>query len=409
MLLRIIIAFAAIHLLSCKAPPLSPEVSGLFIEKMYIDTLEADLYVNLSRNIEGLSIDSLIIPKGNWQRMDNGFVSISEVRRKKVIASPLNSPPKTILQDVPISNIVFGKVSLEVEKGAPHRFNSVVVSDITVGTWIVRGYDTSLDHDAPSRTALEEKIKQGKERIESIRNRVARKVKEYPDHAARNLEASLQELEDQIIEIEKFYQRQHREVPFSTIKVDMAKLEAVERTLGQMEEEVENPENDPILLENKIFFEPGEYIIVSNVNSEKLDAYINTIVKGIQKHNPDRKVRVYIAVTGYADDLPVRDGLKEQLLRSSGKPKFFSELNEEEDRHYNQILSEERARSVFYYIVQRVKRQVDREHVEYIRDYKGMGQIYPPSYEGNCYGDCPKRRVSVISKVIIEAVEMGFR
>lgn len=241
-------------------------------------------------------------------------------------------------------------------------------------------------------------------RLQKVLKMATEIAERYPDHVARQLPEYLADLQLQIDQIKLFYQSTDTHYSVKRIAIDSDRLYAMDITFDAIEESLVNNTADPVTYEETVFFASGKFEINSSILDQKLNQQIEKIADAINRYDENQKVAVLLSVTGYADDQRVIETSQSYLAKKAGYPILSLDGNSELDRlrYYNLILSELRAKSVGKYFMQQVTNQVNHPHWTFNHDdFIGRGIEKPFWYKGNCYGDCPDRRVSVISAMVI--------
>lgn len=385
--------------------PPPPPINLTGVDDIDIEFLMADTLVGL-RMLEGdigsaeITIDSVSIEVQDYEhtRFDDKLTFSNLTTDRLVIEETVGE-----IQDkapYAVSKLHFKEVILMHNGKEIGRVNDVDVNKFKVDKWLVKS-------DFNPRNVHEEglylKLSDIEDRLNKLIILVRKTTEREPDHAARTLPPELEEIRTRIIEIKDFHARNITGI--STIRVHMEELDEIVLTFDEMEEEVLDPENIPNTIENTVFFDPGEYEVKQNVDLSQIDIDINKIItraEMLYKERPDRKVKIKLSVSGYADDLDIKTGdLENSLCDSTSLVPCPPSINKQEV--LNKILSDQRAKNVFRYLKVQLIRQLNAKRIEYEfnEDFVGRGQTEnPKSLTRPCTGDCSERRVTVISSIV---------
>jgi len=262
-------------------------------------------------------------------------------------------------------------------------------------------YDFQYDASAPMINKLNFKIKDLEARILALMNEIDAKIKIEPDHAAKELSPTLNHLLGKVREIREYYLIKEHNLITESMRTDLQELDNIEYTVEAQEEEVSNPTNAPLVIENELLFATGEFDILQSVS--KLDSIIETINKKItecQSEYPGVPIKIALAVTGYADEQEINGDL-ENILRQKYPNEVVINKGGDKQELLNRLLSQARADNVSTYTKERVLSQAQIVSLSFLKSGAiGKGWQYPIHVTIPCKDDCQQRRVVYISHIV---------
>ncbi len=373
-------------------------VDSVAFEKVNIGLLEGlnETLFNDS-DLRGFHIDSVTVDlKGKKYNINNNVLELGYTKFDTMTIFPGTGK---IVDKLPyrISGFTMKKIIL--------KEGDWVIKTIYIPSEIVEfeidKYDVKYNPNRQTLKKLHSQIDDLTQRILNLLDEIKRIEEIEPNHAASGLPPTLHSLLEKIKKINQYYSNQEDDFINNRISVDFDKLYDVEYTVEVQEQEVDDPNNYPTIIENELLFATGKYKIpTTNSKLDKIVVELQNKIKNIEikyanKFSSSMDIKIVLSVIGYSDKQDVGDSLRDEL-----KEKYsVSEKNISQEER-NRMLSQARADEVFSYI----KNKIDSGSLISLSFIKteaiGKGWEYPPNVKPPCPNSCQARRVVNISHIV---------
>jgi len=408
------------------------QLDTVIIDNLYIDDLIIRSYED---DLDSINVDYLVV---NYSEIKESKYSLSnktmridnfEIKSpKKVYTDSLNSTkPSTenmkVFSGTKIKKITIDKVYIPssilndsvTTAGKFEKFEKKILVKHVHVTKVHCGKKITPKLIRVQTDELKLSLEIINDRLEKLKEMVKNFVKNNPNSSPRTLinDNTLDKYQKRFNEIKAFLNGQREEITLGSIERKNGIIMDHHLIFDDIEAQIESPQLISSCINNSVLFESGHYKINQYLSLTEIDREINKISKELSKKhidNPKNKLKVYLTVIGYADEEEIGEKLENELLAYSGKSKVYSGVYKQ--KYLNLILSNERAKSIFFYIKNEVIKRTGYSSYFYFAttsdgsyDFEGKGWEIPKGISRNCTGDCASRRISCISNFsIIESI-----
>lgn len=375
----------------------SPKIEAVKLDSIQMSHLTINLLTGIPNDYIGdadskhtITLDSLVLPFDDRLLLSsNRVASLGNVTKDTVQIAPGQGTP-TDHAPYAIGGIKINKIILE---SAGRKY--VYEKPMEMVNINIKHFDMAFEPSAPLVTKILTTVDSLESRIRRLRRATELRTLAEPNYAGRNLPPLFDVLLNTLHQIRRTHRARTQRLIDNTMIVDLDELRNIEFTVEGLEDQLDDSRTNPQKFNNEVLFATGEFDM-SFSGKRELSKVIGSIVDraaATQKEYPGRPVLVTLAITGYADEQEVKPYLEAALVA-----KYPKEIGRDQAT-LNKMLSQARADQIYAYLQQGLLGQEVSLELETI---EGKGWEYPPGLKQNaCRDDCQARRVAFISSIVV--------